>query len=109
MSFGLTKKQMERIRSVFERYPEVKKVVLFGSRAMGNFKKGSDVDLAVMDSIKPETIMEIAAVLNEETELPHLFDLVGYQTIADQELKQHIDQHGVVFYQRKPAAPFRQK
>lgn len=100
MPFGLTQKQVERIHAVFKRYPEVKKVVLFGSRAMGNFKKGSDIDLAVMDPVKPETLLAIGSVLNEETTLPHLFDVIGYKTIASRALQRHIDQHGVVFYRR---------
>lgn len=100
MPFGLTKKEMEVVRSVFKKFPDVKKVILFGSRAMGNFKKGSDIDLAMIGPVNPKIIIEISMFLNEETTLPYFFDLIDYEKTADQELKQHIDQQGVVFYEK---------
>lgn len=47
MEYGLDTKYMEMIRSIFSRYPEVEKAILFGSRAKGNYKRGADIDMAV--------------------------------------------------------------
>lgn len=99
MPFGLTQSQIKGIHSVFKRFPEVKKIMMLGSRAMGNFKKGSDVDLAVMGNVKPAIITEISMILNEETTLPYLFDLIHYKSISNKELKRHIDEYGVLFYE----------
>ena len=99
MPFGLTKTDIKVIRSVFKKFPQIKKVVMLGSRAMGNFKKGSDVDLAVMGNVKPEVVTEISMILNEETTLPYMFDCIHYKSISNKELKRHIDEEGVVFYE----------
>ncbi len=101
MKFGLKQRDIRTIQEVFRRFPQIKKVVMLGSRAMGNFKRGSDVDLAVMDNIKPEIVSKASYILNEETTLPYLFDLLHYKSISNKELKRHIDEEGVVFYERK--------
>ena len=101
MPFGLTNKEIQAIHSVFKKFPNVRKVVILGSRAMGNFKKGSDVDLAIMGKIKSETVDKISSILNEETTLPYLFDVIHYESITNKELKRHIDEHGALFYDGK--------
>lgn len=99
MPFGLTNAQIKVVRSVFKRFPEIKKVMILGSRAMGNFKKGSDVDLAIMGNVKTEIVAEISMILNEETTLPYLFDVIHYESISNEELKRHVDEYGTVFYE----------
>ena len=47
--FGLTKRDWDTIINIIKKYPTIKQVSLFGSRAKGNYKKGSDIDLAFMD------------------------------------------------------------
>ncbi len=47
MSFGLDEKVIEKIREVFARHPQVKSAILYGSRAMGNYRPGSDIDLVL--------------------------------------------------------------
>lgn len=101
MPFGLTKKEIAVVHSVFRKFRDIKRVIVFGSRAMGNFKKGSDIDLAITGDVTPERITEISMVLNEETTLPYFFDLIDYEKTTNPELKQHMDRHGVVFYERE--------
>jgi predicted nucleotidyltransferase len=45
-SFGLLDRDMEAIAAVLSQEPRVEKAIIFGSRAKGNFRNGSDVDLA---------------------------------------------------------------
>jgi predicted nucleotidyltransferase len=47
MLFGLTKKEIDAVKSVFEKTPGIESVFIYGSRAKGNFKKTSDIDLGV--------------------------------------------------------------
>lgn len=45
--FGLKEATIKKIWAVFSEYPLVAKVVIYGSRAKGNFKNGSDIDLTL--------------------------------------------------------------
>jgi len=47
MNYGLSDKVIESIQKVFKTVPKVDKVILFGSRARGNFRPGSDIDLVI--------------------------------------------------------------
>lgn len=99
-AYGLTESDLAQIAEVFRQFEEVDAVVLFGSRAKGNYKLGSDVDLAVKgDRITYRTIAQFADLLNEELPLPYFFDVVHYNTL-DQPLIDHIDRVGVVIYDR---------
>lgn len=97
--FGLSEKARQEIAAVFHAVPAVKKVVIFGSRAIGNFKPGSDVDLAIVDSeVDSETLLNLNVQLNEHTSLPYKFDLLNYSSISDPDLRKHIEQYGKLFY-----------
>lgn len=100
MKFGLTQKDIKVIREVFQKFPEVEGAVIFGSRAMGNYKRGSDVDLAITGKQGSKIADKIRGILNEETTLPYLFDIVFYESLESQELKEHIDREGKIFYER---------
>ncbi len=90
---GLTKEQNAVILREAERFEKMTRLVLFGSRAMGNQKHGSDVDLAVWGLDANET-RKLKIRLNEYTSLPHKFDVVRFESISNPELKQHITDHG---------------
>ncbi|GAA0463670.1 nucleotidyltransferase domain-containing protein [Alkalibacillus silvisoli] len=97
MNFGLKNEDLNEINNLLSRYPEVEKVIVFGSRAMGNYKKGSDVDLAIMGKeITQETLNQINFWLNEESSMPYFFDVIQYEQISNDSLKQHIDESGFV-------------
>lgn len=98
--FGLSEKAVYLIKDTFKLFPGITEAIMFGSRAMGNYKKGSDVDIALKGKIDFTLLAKINALLNEELPLPYFFDLVAYDDIDNEELKQHIDEHGRVFYTR---------
>lgn len=82
-------------------FPEVSELILFGSRAKGNYKAGSDIDLAIKGpSVSYDTAVRLADVLNEEIPLPYYFDVLHYEAIADRRLVEHIDRVGIVLYAR---------
>ncbi len=96
MRHGLTEEDLATIRRVVRQFPAVEQVLLFGSRAKGNYKPGSDVDLAIKGpNIDYETSARLAEMLNEETLLPYFFDVVHYDSLAEPRLVQHIDRVGV--------------
>ncbi|WP_228037448.1 nucleotidyltransferase domain-containing protein [Nodosilinea sp. LEGE 06152] len=92
---------MTHILGACRQFEEIATVVLFGSRAKGNYKQGSDVDLAVKgDRVTHRTVAHLADVLNEDLPLPYFFDIVHYNSLASQPLLEHIDRVGVVLYDR---------
>ncbi len=92
---GLSVSLLEQLRDVFGRYPEVHQVVIYGSRANGSYKPGSDIDLAVFaDDISS---IRFAYLWGELEELPLIFtlDVVHWDTLSNARLKQRIVDEGV--------------
>lgn len=101
MSFGLTKEDMVFIVSAIGQFNEIKKAVIFGSRAKGNYKPGSDVDIAIFgDGITFDTLSRLHAILEEESPMPYFFDIVDYSHLTHTELKEHIERVGITIFER---------
>jgi len=99
---GLSEQDMADVVGVLENLPEIERVWLFGSRAKGTNKPGSDVDLALEGkSLSFDTVREVRFLLNEETCLPYRFDVLDRSTITSTELQDHINRVGLVVYERK--------
>lgn len=98
--FGLSEKSFELIKETLTRFDEVHEAIIFGSRAMGNYKKGSDVDIALKGNLKEDTLLKISVILDQELPLPYFFDIVDYDSLANQGLKTHIDEDGILFFSR---------
>lgn len=49
---GLTDKDLKEITGILARFPQIKEALIFGSRALGNYKKGSDIDLVLKGEAK---------------------------------------------------------
>lgn len=104
MRFGLTEKTIEQINAVFERHPAIRQVLLFGSRAKGNYRAGSDIDLTIHgDAISSGELDDINTELDDLL-LPNSFDLSVFADIDHAKLREHIERVGVVFYQRGSTA-----
>ncbi len=100
--FGLTRVDMHDLERSFQKFKKIKKVVLFGSRAMGNFKPYSDIDLAIVESkVSFSDTLQAHSEIEEETNIPYFIDLLDYRTITNEELKKHIDEYGKIIYQKK--------
>lgn len=92
--FGLSDKNLEAIKAVLRKYDEIESVKIFGSRAKGNFKRYSDIDLALFGDFELKTLMEVRANL-EELDVIYQFDVVHYESLKNEELQRHIDRVGV--------------
>lgn len=100
MRFGLSDSTIIKINSVFAQYPEIDRVTLFGSRAKGNYRPGSDIDLVIFGAkTRFEQLLEIENALDDLL-LPWKFDVVLLQHIDNPELIDHINRVGLVFYEK---------
>lgn len=100
MNFGLSDKVVEQMQKVFETNQKVDKVLVFGSRAKGNFKEASDIDIAIKGyDLTFDDILGLLRKL-DELELVYEIDLINYNTIKEPALKEHIDRVGIEFYSR---------
>lgn len=97
--FGLTEKDTDEIITILAKHAEIEQAIIFGSRAKGNYKNGSDVDIAIKgENITHELINAISQQLNEETLMPYQFDILDYFSIKNNSLNEHINRVGKVFY-----------
>jgi len=97
--YGLLDRDIKYIKEAIKMYPEIDEVIIFGSRAMGNYKKGSDVDIALKgQNINRRTVTRLADDLNEKYPLPYFFDVINYNDILNEELKKHIDNIGKIIF-----------
>ncbi|WP_436416618.1 nucleotidyltransferase domain-containing protein [Petrimonas sp.] len=96
--FGLSDKTLYDIRSVFRTFPHVKEVLIFGSRAKDNYRKGSDIDLAVKgENITFDDLLKISVEI-DNLELLYKVDVVDYHTKKNTPVGTEIDKTGKTFY-----------
>lgn len=99
MKFGLKDNEIKEIQHIFANCNRIILAKVFGSRAMGNYKSGSDVDIALFgDELTTDDISHIKYVLNEENLMPYIFDILHYNTLLNVRLKNHIDEVGIIIY-----------
>ncbi len=100
MIHGLPADTVTAICGVLARFPAVTSAVLYGSRAKGNYKNGSDIDLTLHgEGLNIQDQMDIAMELDDLL-LPYMIDLSIFDKIDHAELKNHIERVGQVFYER---------
>ena len=69
---------------------------------MGNYKKASDVDIAIIGkNITRRTVLGVSDLLNEEYPIPYFFDIIHYEIVTNNNLKEHIDSEGKRIYCNK--------
>jgi predicted nucleotidyltransferase len=99
MDTGLPPKTIQALESVFKQFAAIDRVVLYGSRALGTHKLGSDIDLALFGSeVTPDLIASIA-ILIDDLLLPYTLDLTAYAYIDNDALREHIDRVGIHLFQ----------
>ena len=102
LRFGLKEIIIQKICDVLARYPQVKKAVLYGSRAKGNYKNGSDIDLTLLGD-EDLTLNIMYSIIGELDNLllPYTIDLSIFRDIKDEDIIAHIKRVGVPFYEKE--------
>lgn len=99
--FGLSDKVINQMQIILARYEEINVVKIYGSRAKGNYKNQSDIDLVILDkNISRFTVGKILLDF-DDSNLPYMIDLQCYDTIRNQKLRENIDRVGKIFYEKK--------
>lgn len=100
MTHGLSPRTVATIHAILARHPEVERAVLYGSRATGMHRPGSDIDLTLLGSgLDARTCGSIAADL-DESDIPYMVDLSVFEWLSHAGLREHIARVGQVFYDR---------
>jgi len=101
VSYGLAESVIERICGVFSHYPQIEQALLYGSRAKGSYRQGSDIDLTLIGG-SDLTSAVLTKVLDELDDLllPYAIDLSLLRTISDADVLAHIRRIGVVLYEK---------
>jgi len=100
ISIGLLDSQIEKMQEVFAKYPEIESAIVFGSRAKGNYKYNSDIDIVIKGENASNVSGDIVFDL-EDLGIPFEIDLKVFNTISNQELIEHINRVGVSIYVRQ--------
>jgi len=100
MRFGLDDTVIEKLTKVFEANPKVDKAYIFGSRAKGNYRPDSDIDIAIKGyQITLDDILKLSVAF-EDAGVMQKIDLLDYCEIKEPALVEHIDRVGIEFYSR---------
>lgn len=101
MDTGLSQRTLNFITSTMQKYSGVEKAILFGSRAKGTFREGSDIDLCLKtdSSFSHEDLLHIMRDF-EESSVPYNSDILVYSRLKNEDLVQHINQCGICLYEK---------
>ncbi|PKL37258.1 MAG: hypothetical protein CVV44_16625 [Spirochaetae bacterium HGW-Spirochaetae-1] len=98
--YGLKQEHIDAICRCFIPYPAIEQVILYGSRAKGNFKNGSDIDLAIIGADMTFTDLLNLETMLDDLLLPYKIDVSLKKNIDNADLLDHIERVGKLFYQR---------
>jgi predicted nucleotidyltransferase len=99
MKYGLSKININKIINVFRQFPEIETALLYGSRAKGNYRPSSDIDLTLKGRKFNLQVLSRIILKLDDLLLPYRFDISIYSQINNPELLDHIHRVGKAFYQ----------
>jgi len=99
MQYGLSDKTLNTLNFIFNKYPGIEQAVLYGSRAKGNFRTGSDIDLSLKTKVD-FSFTDLLRIMNDfdDSNMPYFVDVSIYDQLSNLDLKAHIDRVGKVLY-----------
>lgn len=99
--FGILERDIDYIMKALEMFDEIESALIFGSRAMGNYKKGSDIDMAISGQlVTRETIAKLNDFLSEQYPIPYFFDILHLEAINNEQLLEQIQTFGIEVYRK---------
>lgn len=100
MPYGLTDKELQTLQTLFAANAHIEQVILYGSRAKGNYKPFSDVDIALKgEALSRMDINRLQAAIDESS-LPYKFDVSLLASLKSEELIAHIERVGISIYKK---------
>lgn len=97
--FGLSQKSIEEINGCFAKHEGIDLVIVYGSRAIGNYKPGSDIDLAIKGQLSISELLQLESELDDLL-LPYTIDISLIDLINEPALINHVERVGKIFYNR---------
>ena len=99
MKYGLSDRTLDTLYSIFKKYPGINQVILYGSRAKGNYRKGSDIDLTLKtkESFSRTDLLRMGNDF-DDSDMPYFVDISNYNDLSNPDLKAHIDRVGKIIY-----------
>lgn len=100
MKYGLPDRTIEKLCEVFAHYSQIEKVVLYGSRARGTYKTGSDIDITLWGAELTHSVLSRIDTELDELLLPYMIDLSIFRQIDNPAMVKHIQRDGVSLYEK---------
>lgn len=100
MQFGLKQNTIDKINSVFKLHLEVEQVIIYGSRAKGNYRNGSDIDITLKGANLTYDILSKITGEIDDLDTPYMFDISIFDKLNAPSLEEHINRVGLVFYEK---------
>ena len=100
MKYGLKDNDFDKLVGVFPKYPEVESVILYGSRAKGNYKPFSDIDLTLKGSTLTRPLLGKIFTAIDDLLLPYFLDISIYDQLKDKAFIEAIDKTGIEIYRK---------
>ena len=99
MEYGLSDRTLAVLNGIFRKYPGIRQAILYGSRAKGNYRNGSDIDLSLKtkDDFSFTSLLRISGDF-DDSDIPYFVDVSVYDKISNPDFKAHIDRVGKVIY-----------
>ena len=94
-SSGISDVVLQQIRSFAQKY-QIERIILFGSRARGDFHRTSDIDLAVSGG----DFANFSIDVDELTDTLLKYDFVNLDGAVQEELLESIQKEGVLIYEK---------
>lgn len=104
ISHGLPEDALLKICRVFQQFPQVNKVIIYGSRSRGNYRSTSDIDMTIEGTIDFTDFLKLAGQL-DELMLPWKIDLSILEQIDNPALVEDITRTGKILFQRSDSEP----
>lgn len=104
MKFGLKNNTIRIIQKVFSEFHEIDEVIIYGSRANGNYRPGSDIDISLKGTEINLDVLNQVSLKLDNLMLPYFFDISVFNNLKSPELLEHIKRVGVLFYKKEPVS-----
>ena len=98
MKYGLSERTLQKIQGVLSHYPQVEKAILYGSRAAGTYRNGSDIDLTLCGEALTHSVLSRIDTELDDLLLPYTIDLSIFHQIDNPAMVEQIQRIGIDFY-----------